>query len=384
MVPNLRFNQFNSEWERKSIGDLINEVKEYTSSFKKYPLYSFTIESGVTPKTERYERNFLVKKDGDLFKVVHPNNFVMNPMNLRFGAINYSKQTIDVSVSGYYDIFEIDNSNYNDFWNAYFKAPQTINTYNSIATGSLVEKKRVHFSQLKSLKFYLPSNDEKEKINSFIKLLDDRISVQIKIIEEYVILKNSLIHRFFTMDNPKVKLSTILTEINIKNKNKQIDTVLSVSNKLGFIKQSEQFEDREVASDDTSNYKIVNKGDYAYNPARINVGSIARLINYDKGIISPMYSCFKINEKKITYTYFDMFLSSFSFKRQLNKKLEGSVRQCLTFEGMLSMDIELPCIETQKSISNKIDMLNYKIKLESDYREALIKQKQFLLNNMFI
>lgn len=48
------------------------------------------------------------------------------------------------------------------------------------------------------------------------------------------------------------------------------------------------------------------------------------------------------------------------------------------------MDIELPCIETQKSISNKIDMLNYKIKLESDYREALIKQKQFLLNNMFI
>lgn len=383
-VPNLRFNQFNSEWERKSIGDLINEVKEYTSSFEKYPLYSFTIESGVTPKTERYERNFLVKKDGDLFKVVHPNNFVMNPMNLRFGAINYSKQTIDVSVSGYYDIFEIYNSNYNDFWNAYFKAPQTINTYNSIATGSLVEKKRVHFSQLKSLKFYLPSNDEKEKINSFIKLLDDRISVQIKIIEEYVILKNSLIHRFFTMDNPKVKLSTILTEINIKNKNKQIDTVLSVSNKLGFIKQSEQFEDREVASDDTSNYKIVNKGDYAYNPARINVGSIARLINYDKGIISPMYSCFKINEKKITYTYFDMFLSSFSFKRQLNKKLEGSVRQCLTFEGMLSMDIELPCIETQKSISNKIDMLNYKIKLESDYREALIKQKQFLLNNMFI
>ena len=383
-VPNLRFNQFNSEWERKSIGDFINEVKEYTSSFEKYPLYSFTIESGVTPKTERYERNFLVKKDGDLFKVVHPNNFVMNPMNLRFGAINYSKQTIDVSVSGYYDIFEIDNSNYNDFWNAYFKAPQTINTYNSIATGSLVEKKRVHFSQLKSLKFYLPSNDEKEKINSFIKLLDDRISVQIKIIEEYVILKNSLIHRFFTMDNPKVKLSTILTEINIKNKNKQIDTVLSVSNKLGFIKQSEQFEDREVASDDTSNYKIVNKGDYAYNPARINVGSIARLINYDKGIISPMYSCFKINEKKITYTYFDMFLSSFSFKRQLNKKLEGSVRQCLTFEGMLSMDIELPCIETQKSISNKIDMLNYKIKLESDYREALIKQKQFLLNNMFI
>ena len=256
------------------------------------------------------------------------------------------------------------------------------NQYKSTAAGGGV--KNISSDLVNSVKFHLPSIIEQRKIARFLESIDQRIETQIKIIEEYVILKNSLIHRFFTMDNPKVKLSTILTEINIKNKNKQIDTVLSVSNKLGFIKQSEQFEDREVASDDTSNYKIVNKGDYAYNPARINVGSIARLINYDKGIISPMYSCFKINEKKITYTYFDMFLSSFSFKRQLNKKLEGSVRQCLTFEGMLSMDIELPCIETQKSISNKIDMLNYKIKLESDYREALIKQKQFLLNNMFI
>lgn len=245
-------------------------------------------------------------------------------------------------------------------------------------------QENLNLDKLENVYFHIPTLPEQNDITNLLTKIDELIETQIKIIEEYVILKNSLIHRFFTMDNPKVKLSTILTEINIKNKNKQIDTVLSVSNKLGFIKQSEQFEDREVASDDTSNYKIVNKGDYAYNPARINVGSIARLINYDKGIISPMYSCFKINEKKITYTYFDMFLSSFSFKRQLNKKLEGSVRQCLTFEGMLSMDIELPCIETQKSISNKIDMLNYKIKLESDYREALIKQKQFLLNNMFI
>ena len=245
-------------------------------------------------------------------------------------------------------------------------------------------QENLNLDKLENVYFHIPTLPEQNDITNLLTKIDELIETQIKIIEEYVILKNSLIYRFFTMDNPKVKLNTILTEINIKNKNKQIDTVLSVSNKLGFIKQSEQFEDREVASDDTSNYKIVNKGDYAYNPARINVGSIARLINYDKGIISPMYSCFKINEKKITYTYFDMFLSSFSFKRQLNKKLEGSVRQCLTFEGMLSMDIELPCIETQKSISNKIDMLNYKIKLESDYREALIKQKQFLLNNMFI
>ena len=50
--------------------------------------------------------------------------------------------------------------------------------------------------------------------------------------------------------------------------------VLSVSNKLGFVEQSEQFEDRTVASEDITKYKIVRTNDFAYNPARINVGSI--------------------------------------------------------------------------------------------------------------
>ena len=63
--------------------------------------------------------------------------------------------------------------------------------------------------------------------------------------------------------------------------------VLSVSNKHGFIAQSEQFEDREVASDDTSNYKVVKKDMFAYNPARINVGSIALYEMDNNGIVSP-------------------------------------------------------------------------------------------------
>ena len=170
MVPNLRFKEFHTEWKKLQIGNLIKERKEYTSDFEKYPLYSFTLESGITPKSERYERSFLVKKEGDLFKIVHQNDFVMNPMNLRFGAINYSKINQIVSVSGYYDIFTIDECKYNEFWNAYFKTPRMIYTYNTIATGSLVEKKRVYFKQLKELKMYIPNDMEKNKINEFINL----------------------------------------------------------------------------------------------------------------------------------------------------------------------------------------------------------------------
>lgn len=390
-VPNLRFREFSFPWHQTSIKDLLS------------------FQNGINGAPEQYGKGIKYISVGDILN----NDYITYDKIV--GSIDISQETLKNYSVTYGDILfqrsseikddigrtnvylDKDNTatfggfvirgkkigDYNpSFFSFLLKSPSSRKSIVRLGAGA--QHYNIGQENIKTLSFYFPNEIEQVKIANLLSKIDERIQTQSKIIEEYVILKNSLIHRFFTMDNPKVKLSTILTEINIKNKNKQIDTVLSVSNKLGFIKQSEQFEDREVASDDTSNYKIVNKGDYAYNPARINVGSIARLVNYDKGIISPMYSCFKINEKKITYTYFDMFLSSFSFKRQLNKKLEGSVRQCLTFEGMLSMDIELPCIETQKSISNKIDMLNYKIKLESDYREALIKQKQFLLNNMFI
>ena len=350
-VPNLRFS-YKGDWSKRKLNeiclffkgnglsksDLSNEGFPCILYGELYTTYKNEVISDIISKSNTTLSNPFLSRNNDLIipgsgedpidiavaRAIYQNDIILGgDLNILFQKSNVSAAFLSYQLNGVrrYDIAKK-------------------------AQGKSIV--HLHNSDLKEVLVSIPSYDEQLHIVKLLTKIDEMIETQSKIIEEYVILKNSLIHRFFTMDNPKVKLSTILTEINIKNKNKQIDTVLSVSNKLGFIKQSEQFEDREVASDDTSNYKIVNKGDYAYNPARINVGSIARLINYDKGIISPMYSCFKINEKKITYTYFDMFLSSFSFKRQLNKKLEGSVRQCLTFEGMLSMDIELPCIETQK------------------------------------
>lgn len=377
-VPNLRFREFHTEWEKIQIGNLIKERKEYTSDFEKYPLYSFTIESGITPKSDRYERSFLVKKEGDLFKIVHQNDFVMNPMNLRFGALNYSKINQTVSVSGYYDIFTIDACKYNEFWNAYLKTPRMLYTYNTIATGSLVEKKRVYFKQLKELKMCIPSEMEKNKINEFINLLNERIQTQNKIIGDYNSLKKGIIQHIFNVNYefPNVHLKAVLKEISQKNKNRDNIDVLSVSNSLGFIKQSEQFEDREIASADTSNYKIVNKNEYAYNPARINVGSIARLQSCDCGIVSPMYTVFKTDISKISYEYFDLFLQSSTFQKQLNQKLEGSVRQCLTFASMQNILIELPPLEMQIEISEKMKFIDSKIKIESDYLNLLKTEKE--------
>ena len=382
----MRFDQFNREWERKSIGDLINEVKEYTSNFEKYPLYSFTIESGVTPKTERYERNFLVKKDGDLFKVVHPNNFVMNPMNLRFGAINYSKQTIDVSISGYYDIFEIDNSNYNDFWNAYFKAPQTINIYNAIATGSLIEKKRVHFSQLKSLKFYLPSNDEKKKINSFIKLLDERISVQIKIINDYKMLKKSIVERIISTTDiswNKHSFKDIFRErkeLHVKD-----GTIIHATlSKEGIYPKTDRYDRDFLVKDEDKKYKVSYLNDICYNPANLKFGVITRN-DYGKCLVSPIYVTYMVNPG-FNPKFIELFVTRTAFLKEIRRYEQGTVyeRMAVSSDDFLTFETKLPNVEVQNDIVNNIDMLDKKITQEQEYLELLYKQKNYLLSNMFI
>ena len=159
--------------------------------------------------------------------------------------------------------------------------------------------------------------------------------------------------------------------------------VLSVSNKQGFINQSEQFEDRIIASEDTSNYKIVHKNDFAYNPARINVGSNARLRTIDMGIVSPMYICFRVR-KEVVSEYLEYFFSTSYFFYEMQKRLEGSVRQCLSFEGICNIPIYIPSSEEQHTISKKISVLLDKIDVESCYHCKLEEQKQYLLRQMFI
>ncbi len=87
----------------------------------------------------------------------------------------------------------------------------------------------------------------------------------------------------------------------------------SVSNKHGFINQDEYFENRRVASKDTSNYYVIKKGFFAYNPSRIDVGSLAYKFDDEISIISPLYVSFQANKEKII----DEFLLNWFFLKDL-------------------------------------------------------------------
>ncbi|WP_274970304.1 restriction endonuclease subunit S [Lachnoanaerobaculum orale] len=197
-TPKIRFSGFTKDWEQCKLGEIIQERNIRTSDFDRFPIFSLTIESGITPKTERYERSSLVTKTEDLFKVVKPNEFVTNPMNLRFGALGYNAQKYDVSVSGYYDVFSIDGNNCSGFWNAYFKTHHVMNIFDNVATGSLVEKKRVKYSTIKQIYLSVPTNiEEKNKISKFMILTNHLITLHQRKLDKLQKIKKSMLESMF-------------------------------------------------------------------------------------------------------------------------------------------------------------------------------------------
>jgi len=193
--PELRLEKFIGDWKPVLVGSFIEA--QNTIGLEDIPLYSLTIENGITEKTERYERQFLVKNEDEAYKLVRPNDFAYNPMNLRFGAIARHKKHISVKVSKYYDVFSI-RSNVNLTFAEYLLTNEdSIQYYDSLASGSLIEKKRLHFSEFKKISFLIPSLEEQETIANFLTAIDQKIEAVAKQIELTEQFKKGLLQKMF-------------------------------------------------------------------------------------------------------------------------------------------------------------------------------------------
>ena len=105
---------------------------------------------------------------------------------------------------------------------------------------------------------------------------------------------------------------------------------------------------------DFSNYKIVYKNNFAYNPSRINVGSIA-LSSKENAIVSPMYIVFKITDNNLIPEYLKLWFSRKEFQRSTYFYAMGSVRDTFDFNLMQEVQIPLPPKEVQQKI---VDLYN--------------------------
>lgn len=170
-------------------------------------------------------------------------------------------------------------------------------------------------------------------------------------------------------------------EVSERNRGGNQARVLSVTNSHGFVLPEDRFE-RRVASADLSNYKVVQRGQYAYNPSRINVGSIARLDDWDDGVLSPMYVVFGLDELKVNSDYFLHWLDSYEARERIKKSAQGSVRETVSFTEFAGLAIPLPNMTKQGAIACYLNALREEISTLGKYMDALKTQKRGLMQKL--
>ncbi len=209
--------------------------------------------------------------------------------------------------------------------------------------------------------------------------IDDLIDLNNKIISNLISLLNNKLNILISKSNEYIPLNKIINErkerIGINNVK-----LLSVVNTGELVLQDEYF-DKNTASADMKKYKLIRKFNYAYNPARINIGSIGMLKEDYLGAISPIYIVFEINEH---YKYYlDFYKNSNYMKKFIEKKSSGSVRQNLPFSEFSSIEIPNINIDSLIDFNKLCEMYYTKINELKRKNAILILLKQQYLKKFF-
>lgn len=165
-----------SKWEEKKLGEILKERKEYSTKGKGYPHISLTTQ-GVVPKSERYNRDFLVGDDEVKgYKITRLNDLCYNPANLKFGVISINKLGAGI-FSPIYVTFEIIGQNI-DFVGYYLIRNEFINKARRYEQGTVYERMAVSPTDFVKVKVAFPSLPEQQKIADFLTSLDKAIEAK--------------------------------------------------------------------------------------------------------------------------------------------------------------------------------------------------------------
>ena len=177
---------------------------------------------------------------------------------------------------------------------------------------------------------------------------------------------------------PIVELGKYVRHVSQRNRAETDVEVFSVTNSEGFTRSTDYFR-KEVFSKDVSNYKVVSPGQFAYNPSRINVGSIDYLRHNCPVLVSPLYIVFE-GEKDVHADYLLRYLKSGWGNAQIRANTEGAVRDSLKFKGLENIKFPLPPVDDQIRIAHLLGKVEGLIA----QRKQHLQQFDELLKSVFL
>ena len=233
----------------------------------------------------------------------------------------------------------------------------------------------------------IPSEKEQKKIGSFFRQLDNLITLHQR--QPFlhstpeISLTVQLSHPFYTSSWEQRKFSDITFPAGEKNRDNLPLESYSITNEHGFVPQDEKFENGGTMREaDKRMYYIVSPNSFAYNPARINVGSIGYQNIGKNVIVSSLYEVFKTSEDVDDRLLWHWFKSP-DFQKLIMQLQEGGVRLYFYYDKLCMGEVSLPSLEEQRKIGKLFDTLDNLITLHQRKFEKLTNVKKSMLEKMF-
>ena len=409
-VPNLRFPKFSEEWE-------LHPTTDY-----------FEFKNGLNPDAKRFGtgtkfisvmdilNNRFITYD-KIIGSVEPKGRELEDFGVNYGDVLFQRSSETLEDVGRANVY-LDNKtalfggfvirgkkigNYNPLFFRYLLSSPNVRK-RIIVKGAGAQHFNIGQDGLSKVSLFVPKEEEQERIGHLLNLIDERIETQNRIIEDLKSERKFLLEQLFclpkehtpklrlkgmTGDWHKVRLYDIVERVTERNKANTCNRVLTIAAQYGLIDQQEFF-NKQIASSDLTTYYLLHKGDFAYNKSYSGDypwGAVKRLDNYNEGVLSSLYVCFRPN-KNVDSDFLCHYFESTKWYRGISEISGEGARN----HGLLNMSVDdyfntihkIPSIEEQRQISSMLNTIVQKIQIEETILGSLQKQKLFLLKEMFI
>ena len=259
--------------------------------------------------------------------------------------------------------------------------------------------KNISQTVLENLCLKIPNKSEQEKIGLYFSNLDHLITLHQRKCEETKTLKKYMLQKMFPQNGHSVpeirfsgftedweqrKFADFTWDAGKRNKEDLDLEPYAITNEHGFIRQRDAHDDFGYMKDtDRKAYNIVQPNSFAYNPARINVGSIGYYKGVENVIVSSLYEVFQ-TDNYVNDRFLWHWLKSDEFPRWIEKLQEGSVRLYFYYDKLCECQLYMPSLEEQEKIATFLDDLDHLITLHHRKQNYVLNTLIYAKTTLFI
>ena len=396
-TPSIRFKGFTDPWEQRKLEDIVGiyDGVHQTPNYQNSGVMFLSVENIATLKSSKFISEEDFKRDYKIFP--QENDILMT----RIGDVGTTNVITDNSLKAYYVSLALLKYKSTD---PYFlsNAIQSDYVQKELANRTLKTAipMKINKDEIGKVNVMLPlSATEQQQIGTYFRNLDNLITLHQRKYDKLLNIKKSMLEKMFPKNGsniPEIRFKGFtdpweqrkFTDITFLSGEKNKDNLpyesYSVTNENGFVPQNEQFENGgTMATADKRMYYIVSKNSFAYNPARINVGSIGYYDGPENVIVSSLYEVFKTSED-IDDRYLWHWFKSNNFKKLIEQYQEGGVRLYFYYDKLCMCSLPTPSIQEQIKIGRYFDNLDNLITLHQRELEKLQNIKKSMLEKMFV